>query len=132
MKQKRKGGRIVRERNTVEAMIALYCRLDHHREQLCPECRELRDYAASRLARCPFGEDKPTCLNCPVHCYAHQRRERMREVMRFSGPRMLRRHPVLAIRHLIDTYLDGCRLRTLSARNGEYYERKDNTRKDGN
>ena len=34
-------------------------------------------------------------------------REEVREVMRHSGPRMLRRHPLLAVAHL----LDGRRLR---------------------
>ena len=29
-------------------------------------------------------------------------RERVREVMRYSGPRMLWRHPVLAAAHLMD------------------------------
>ena len=41
-------------------------------------------------------------MNCPIHCYAKAEREQMREVMRHSGPRMLLRHPVLAIRHLLD------------------------------
>jgi len=50
------------------------------------------------MSRCPFGPDKPTCAKCPIHCYKPQVRERVREVMRFAGPRMLLRHPVLAVR----------------------------------
>jgi hypothetical protein len=56
----------------------------------------------SRLNRCPFGQDKPTCATCPIHCYKPKLRERIREVMRFAGPRMLWRHPILAIRHVLD------------------------------
>jgi predicted amidophosphoribosyltransferase len=96
--------RIKRERRTVAAMIALYCR-DHHRSEdaLCSECSELLAYADERLDRCPFGERKTTCAKCPVHCYRPAMREKIRAVMRYAGPRMLLRHPLLAIRHLIDS-----------------------------
>lgn len=92
-----------RERRTVAAMIRIYCR-DRHRTrgELCAECRRLHDYAMGRLDRCPFGEDKPTCAQCPVHCYQPALRERIREVMRYAGPRMLWRHPWLAICHLLE------------------------------
>ena len=59
-------------------------------------------YATRRLDRCVFGDDKPTCANCTVHCYSEAMREQVRAVMRYAGPRMLRRHPILAIRHVID------------------------------
>lgn len=95
--------RIARERATVTAMIRIFCRARHKSSNgLCAECAELQTYALSRLARCPFGQDKPTCANCQIHCYKPQLRERIREVMRYAGPRMLWRHPVLAIRHLLD------------------------------
>lgn len=90
------------------AMIAMYCRDHHateasdHGEGLCPECLELLSYARLRLGRCRYGIDKPTCANCETHCYKPAMRERIREVMRHSGPRMLRRHPVLAVAHLVD------------------------------
>ena len=92
-----------RERKTVELMIALYCR-DHHQTtgELCQECGELADYAGKRLANCPFQENKTTCGNCPIHCYKPEFREKIREVMRYAGPRMTWRHPVLAIGHMID------------------------------
>ena len=69
---------------------------------LCPECQELLKYAFERLDKCPFQERKTTCAKCPVHCYRPELRERIRVVMRYAGPRMLFRYPILAIHHLLD------------------------------
>jgi hypothetical protein len=97
-----RGGRLERERRTIRAMVAIYCRAHHGVRGLCEGCAALQAYADARLDRCPYGSSKPTCFNCPVHCYKPAMREAVREVMRFAGPRMLRRHPVLAIRHMLD------------------------------
>ena len=100
-----RGPRVSRERKTVRAMVDLWCRSRHGTTKgsgLCVECAALAAYADVRLERCCFGDEKPTCRECPVHCYRPLERERMREVMRWAGPRMLRVHPVLAIRHLLD------------------------------
>jgi len=95
--------RLERERRTVESMIALYCRDIHQTKGgLCPQCAELAAYARKRLEKCPFGADKPTCVNCPIHCYHPEIREQMQQVMRHAGPRMLLKHPYLAIRHMLD------------------------------
>lgn len=97
--------RIHREARTVAAMVRIYCRGGRHAAagaELCPECRELLDYAEMRLARCPFQEGKTVCASCRVHCYHAEMRQRIREVMRYAGPRMIARHPVLALRHLLD------------------------------
>ena len=71
-------------------------------ERLCEECAALLAYALRRLKACRYGADKPTCANCPTHCYKPAMREEVREVMRYSGPRMMKRHPVLAVAHLLD------------------------------
>lgn len=89
------------ERITLEKMIQLYCRKHHHHPALCPECSQLLAYAEARLEKCPFGADKPTCQNCTVHCYSPEMRQKIKEVMRFSGPRMILYHPLLAVRHLL-------------------------------
>ncbi len=93
-----------REYKTIEAMIGLSCRERHgtNEGELCPACQELLAYAKARLDKCLYRENKPTCAKCPIHCYKPAMRERIREVMRYAGPCMLRRHPVLAIRHLLD------------------------------
>jgi predicted amidophosphoribosyltransferase len=96
-----KRSRIKRESDTVTAMIALYCMKNHNPDGLCPECIELIDYASKRLDKCPFQEGKTTCAKCPVHCYKPDMRERIRAVMRYSGPRMIYRHPFMAVLHLI-------------------------------
>ncbi len=96
--------RLVREQETVEKMVHLYCRQQHHPAQsgLCPACQALLAYATERLKRCIFQAEKPTCAKCPVHCYQPVMRQTMRQIMRYAGPRMLFHHPVLAIRHLLD------------------------------
>ncbi len=92
----------VREEKTIEAMATMYCRRHHgSTKEICTDCRELLDYARERLERCRFREAKPTCARCPVHCYSPAIRERVRDVMRFAGPRMTWRHPVLAFFHFL-------------------------------
>lgn len=94
--------RLTRERITVEKMIELYCRLNHKGKELCSDCSELYEYAGTRLRRCPFGDDKPICSECTVHCYNKEMREKIRVVMRYSGPKMILYHPVMAIMHILD------------------------------
>ena len=84
-------------------MAAMYCRARHGRgESLCAACREFLAYALKRLENCPFGAGKPTCANCAIHCYSPQRREQAAQIMRYAGPRMLWRHPILTLLHFLD------------------------------
>jgi hypothetical protein len=100
--------RLAREWQTIAAMIRCYCRGRHATgATLCSECQGLLDYAAVRLERCRFGSEKPICVNCPVHCYQPARREQVRVVMRYAGPRMLWQHPILSLRHWLDGRLGG-------------------------
>ena len=95
--------RLARELATLKAMIEIHCR-DVHRTGggLCVDCAELSTYATRRLDRCVFGDTKPTCANCTVHCYSAAKRDEVRGVMRYAGPRMMWRHPILAMWHLLD------------------------------
>lgn len=99
-----------REKQLVSQMIALYCKKQHGGKGLCPDCAALDAYARQRSDRCPFMETKTFCSNCKVHCYKPKMREKIRAVMRFSGPRMLFHHPVIAIRHMIETKKEKRRL----------------------
>lgn len=100
-----------REKIVVKQMIYLYCNKNHNtKSELCPECKRLLAYAESRSDHCPFMENKTFCSNCKVHCYKPEMREKIREVMRFSGPRMIFYHPVLALRHVIESKKEKRRL----------------------
>ena len=92
--------RIDEEKAVVEQMIRLYCHKKEGHIALCRECADILEYARQRLDQCKFGEKKPTCRKCPIHCYRPDMRERIRDIMRWSGPRMILYHPVAAIRHL--------------------------------
>jgi hypothetical protein len=109
--------RLRRQLRTVEIMIRMYCRRHHRRADprpaghgepcaggLCAECAALLDYSESRVAACSFGEQKPVCSTCFVHCFRPAQREQIRTVMRYSGPRMTPRHPCLAVRHLLERH----------------------------
>lgn len=96
--------RLRRELKTIQAMVEIYCRRHHPGRPwtLCQECDELLEYARKRLGHCPFQAMKPTCGKCPIHCYKKNMQARIREIMRFSGPKMIWHHPVMALWHLID------------------------------
>lgn len=89
------------EKRTIRVMMNIYCRKNHGTKNLCSECSDLLAYAYKRIDHCPFKLDKPACNNCTVHCYAKEKRERIKEVMRFAGPRMPLRHPFLSMIHLL-------------------------------
>ena len=100
-----------REKKIVSQMIQLYCRKKHNTKgELCEECRSLTEYALLRSDKCPFMETKTFCSNCKVHCYKPDMREQIKEVMRFSGPRMMLYHPVAAVRHVIESKREKRRL----------------------
>ena len=94
--------RLAREWTTIETMVSIYCRDHHHQGELCAECKGMLNYASLRLDRCRFGAEKPTCAKCPVHCYQRDRREQVRAVMRYAGPRMIWEHPFLSLKHWLD------------------------------
>ncbi|MCX6164611.1 MAG: nitrous oxide-stimulated promoter family protein [Ignavibacteriae bacterium] len=103
IKKKLKTRRIKLEQKTVERMISIYCKENHGSNGiLCDECKHINDYAVQRLLCCPFLKDKPVCSNCTVHCYEPETREKVKEVMRYAGPKMILKHPYLAIMHLIN------------------------------
>ncbi len=100
-----------REKKLVSQMVRLYCRKKHKTQNgLCPVCGELDEYAKLRSDKCPFMETKTFCSNCKVHCYKPEMREKIRDVMRFSGPRMMLNHPILVVRHMIESQKEKKRL----------------------
>lgn len=92
------------ELKTVKTMIEIYCHDIHGaaKRELCPQCQELLEYAAKRVKYCPRMAEKTFCSVCTTHCYAPARRESIRAIMRYSGPRMIWHSPLKAIRHLLE------------------------------
>lgn len=94
------GPKINFEKKTVSAMIDIYYKqfkAGSHKE----EQAEVLSYAMKRLSYCQFGDEKPTCKICPVHCYKKSYKEKMQVIMRYSGPRMLIYHPIMSFEHFI-------------------------------
>ncbi len=86
---------------------SVYCRAHHSRErnplkglphqlksfqryQCCAECADFLCYAIERRLGCPL-EPKPSCKHCQVHCYRAGHRDKVREIMRYSGKALIRR-----------------------------------------
>ncbi len=88
---------------TVRTMIGMYCKKLHHPVNgICGDCKMAVEYSEQRTEKCRFGKDKPICARCPVHCYKPEMRQKIREGMRYSGPRMIYNYPYLAFMHIID------------------------------
>ncbi|MEK5035272.1 nitrous oxide-stimulated promoter family protein [Paenibacillus sp. FSL R7-0302] len=94
-------GPIIRKEKVIASkMIRIYCKKKHHKKELCEECRNLNEYVMKRLSYCKFGEEKTACAKCPIHCYTPVYRQKIKGVMRFSGPWMLLYHPLESIKHI--------------------------------
>ena len=110
--------RLRREWLTMQKMVGIYCAAHHgHRDgDRCARGSEFLDYARVRLEKCPYGVTKPTCASCPVHCYKPAQREQARTIMRYAGPRMLLRHPILTLAHQLDGFRKARHPRELTRR----------------
>jgi hypothetical protein len=111
-----------RERKDLKVLAlfsAVYCRVHHGGEKIaldaaslgmagaglekyrcCRECGEFLAYAISRRLKCPL-DPKPTCKHCHIHCYRPGHREKVREIMRFSGKYLIRRGRVDLLWHYL-------------------------------
>eukprot|EP00727_Mastigamoeba_balamuthi_P000950 m51a1_g10852 hypothetical protein (146) ;mRNA; r:15944-16381 len=104
---------VEREARTLGLMVRLYCRAHHAGsspgagDALCPDCAEVLAFARARLRACPYGERKPVCALCRVHCWRARPevRQRVAAVMWYSGPRLLLCAPWLALNHFVDAAL---------------------------
>ncbi len=89
------------EKRILKLMIETYCKKQHTEKKLCKECAELLEYANQKTENCPLKKYKTFCSNCSVHCYKEEMRDKIRKIMRFSGPRMIFYHPIIAVKHVI-------------------------------
>lgn len=99
-----------KEKKLIPVMIKKYCNGKHKEKrkaqgikhgEVCHECKELTEYALFRLDKCPFKVNKKFCSFCKIHCYKPEMREKIKAVMKYSGPRMLPSHPIFAISHVV-------------------------------
>ncbi|MGO5052347.1 nitrous oxide-stimulated promoter family protein [Lachnospiraceae bacterium LCP25S3_G4] len=95
----------MQDKNIVSEMIKIYCNGNHGTkgDLLCISCNALEQYARNRVACCPNAETKTFCSTCKVHCYSQEMRKKIKDVMRYSGPRVIYKHPIMVIRHVLDT-----------------------------
>ena len=76
---------IAKDVETIRIMTEIYCHAHHNtKEGLCPECEEFYLYSVKRLACCPFGEKKPVCAKCNIHCYGKGYKE-IHDLFRVPG-----------------------------------------------
>ena len=102
MKSKLITPRLNIEFKTIKSMTMIFCQKHHNQSSpQCDECQTFVNYAHEKLDRCPYGEIKPACNKCPIHCYKKIEREQARTIMRFAGPRMLWKHPILTLKHFL-------------------------------
>ncbi|MBI9054025.1 MAG: nitrous oxide-stimulated promoter family protein [Bacteroidales bacterium] len=97
--------RIEREKKIVNLMISNFCLDVHEKKELCEECNELRDYAEKRLLSCPFIKNKPVCSSCNIHCYNKHQQDKIKDVMRTVGPRMIYSHTKDALWYLFYKFI---------------------------
>ena len=77
-----------KERKLIPVMIRSYCHGKHGTkgEELCEECKA--------------KVNKQFCSFCKIHCYKPEMREKIKDVMKWAGPRMIFTHPVFAFKHV--------------------------------
>jgi len=100
--KKNNNKKINNEKIIVKMMIDYYCKKNHFPEKnLCCDCEKVIEYAWLKLDKCFYGENKPACLKCEIHCYSAPMRKKIKDIMRYSGPRMIYIYPVASIKHLV-------------------------------
>ncbi len=92
--------KVSKEKKIVYLMIEIYSK-HHDKKELKDneEMLQLLNYAYKRLDHCPFKDKKSFCSICKIHCYEKTMREKIKKVMRYSGPRIIIYHPILFIKH---------------------------------
>lgn len=100
LKQKTK---VKKEKAVVDVMISIYCKSNHKSKSLCKDCQNLQLYVHTKIDRCPFKPEKTYCSTCHIHCYSKIMQEKIKQVMRYSGPRMIFYHPIILIDHWLMT-----------------------------
>lgn len=59
--------------------------------KICSGCAEFMQYAITKRLKCPLEVEKPSCKHCRIHCYGKEERDMVREIMAYSGRKLLLR-----------------------------------------
>ena len=66
---------------------------------MCPECRGAIEQTLARAEACPHGHEG-TCQDCATPCQRGEAQQRIKAIMRYAAPRMMFRHPLMALGYL--------------------------------
>ncbi len=61
------------------------------KRQMCAECAGFMTYAVARRLKCPLEAEKPSCKHCRIHCYAAPQLAKVKEIMAYSGRKLMMR-----------------------------------------
>lgn len=95
--------RLKKEKKVFEKMVLIYCKKKHQDNYPCIDCREIIKYGHDKINKCIHGEEKPFCSKCNVHCYEKNMQKKVKDIMRFSGPRIIFYHPIVSLKHLLSS-----------------------------
>lgn len=96
-----------KKHDIVVQMVDIYCSGNKHKldeNGKCADCDLLLRYSKSRTDRCPYINETLFCSNCPTPCYRPDMKERMRDLMKYAGPRLFFKRPFTVIWHMIYDY----------------------------
>lgn len=57
--------------------------------RMCAECARFMAYAVARRLKCPLEAEKPSCKHCRIHCYAKPQLAKVKEIMEYSGKKLM-------------------------------------------
>jgi len=74
--------------------------IDKKDVSLCPECSRLLTYGLTMRVKCP-RDPKPMCKKCDTPCYRGDYKDKIREVMKFSGMYLVKHGRVDLLYHYL-------------------------------
>ena len=96
---------IPNEKKHIKKSFLIYCHKNHGTENdtLCPKCTALLASVMVKMNRCQYGVTKPICDRCEKSCLGAVQTKEFLKIMKSSGKFMLFRHPIMAIKHKLQS-----------------------------
>src|SRR6056297_90918 len=95
--------RLEMEKKVLRKMVHIYCRGNHSKNSPCSECMEVINYGLNKIDSCIYGINKPFCSKCTIHCYEENMKKKVKDIMRYSGPRIIFYHPIISLKHFLSS-----------------------------